>query len=324
MYTEPINPKAVEWPVPDNFRHETVTASADNLPLDVLSVTPTTAPVGILQLVHGMCEHKERYIPFMQYMAEHGWICIIHDHRGHGKSVYKTDDLGYFYSGGYRALVADIRKVTDLIRQRHPDLPLVLFGHSMGSMAVRAYVKDDDRGLAGLVVCGCPSYNKGSVLGRRLAILISFFAGGHARPKLLQKIGVGSFNLGFRHEGSPNAWVCSDPEIVAVYDRNPLCNYQFTANGFKNLFGLMQYAYNPKGWVLHNPDLPVRFVSGEADPCLIDRAHFEAAVERMREVGYRHVSSKLYPGLRHEILNEIGKEQVWADLLAHLETLRSK
>ena len=135
MDTKPTDLNATEWPIPGNFKRETVMASADRLPLDVLSVTPET-PVGILQLVHGMCEHKERYIPFMQYMASHGWICIIHDHRGHGRSVRKTEDLGYFYSGGYRALVNDIRIVNDLIRQRHPDLPLVLFGHSMGSMAV--------------------------------------------------------------------------------------------------------------------------------------------------------------------------------------------
>lgn len=336
MYTEPINPAAETWPIPENFKRETVMASADNLPLDVLSITPgATAdatsdaaahaqPVGILQLVHGMCEHKERYIPFMQYMAEHGWICVIHDHRGHGQSVYKTDDLGYFYTGGYRALVADIRKVTDLIRQRHPDLPLVLFGHSMGSLAVRAYVKDDDRGLSGLVVCGSPSYNAGSIVGRWLAALVGWVAGDRVRPKFIQKMGFGSFNRLFKHEGSPNAWVCSDPEIVAAYDRNPLCNYQFTANGFKNLFGLMQYAYGKKGWAMHNPDMPVYFMSGEADPCLTDRRHFDAAVARMREVGYRNVTFKLYPHLRHEILNEIGKAQVWADVLNHIETLRSK
>lgn len=323
MTTEPNIPAAGQ-PLPERFKSETVMASADNLPLDVLSVTPEGTPVGILQLVHGMCEHKERYIPFMQYMAQHGWVCVIHDHRGHGQSIHKTDDLGYFYAGGYRALVADIRKVTDLIRQRHPNLPLVLFGHSMGSMAVRAYAKDDDSRLSGLVVCGSPSYTVGSTIGKLIANAMIFVAGGHSRPKFMQKLVIGGFNLRFLHEGSPNAWVCSDPEIVAAYDRDPLCNYQFTANGFLNLFGLMQYAYGKKGWALRNPDLPVHFMSGEEDPCLTDRRHFNAAVERMREVGYRNVSFKLYAGLRHEILNEIGKDQVWADLLAHVETLRVK
>ncbi|MDE6106150.1 MAG: lysophospholipase [Bacteroidales bacterium] len=322
MATQPTNPNLDEWPIPDNFKRETVMASADRLPLDVLSVTPDTAPVGVLQLVHGMCEHKERYIPFMQYMADHGWVCIIHDHRGHGRSIHKTEDLGYFYAGGYRALVNDIRVVNGLIRQRHPDLPLVLFGHSMGSMAVRAYVKRDDRHLAGLVVCGCPGYTPSAMAGRWLAWGIGLFAGGHARPKLLQRLSVGAFNFRFQNEGSANAWVCSDPEIVAAYDRNPLCNYQFTVNGFRNMFDLMLYAYNPKGWAMHNPDMPVRFISGEDDPCMFDRRHFDAAVERMHEVGYRNVSFKLYPRMRHEILNEIGKEQVWADLLAHIETLR--
>ena len=100
------------------------------------------------------------------------------------------------------------------------------------------------------------------------------------------------------------------------YDKDPLCNFQFTADGFINLFSLMQDAYSASGWQLHNPDMPVLFISGKEDPCLIDQRRFDHAVRAMRRVGYSNVQSRLYPNMRHEILNENGKKAVWNDILS--------
>ena len=112
---------------------------------------------GILQLVHGMSEYKERYLPFMEYMAKKGYVCVIHDHRGHGKSVRALDDLGYMYGGGADAILKDIEVVNREMHQQLPDLPLILFGHSMGSLAVRAFARDHDDCMDMLIVCGSPS-----------------------------------------------------------------------------------------------------------------------------------------------------------------------
>ena len=252
----------------------------------------------------------------MEFLAANGFISIIHDHRGHGESVRSAEDLGYFYEGGFTAMVDDIKAVMERMRMEHPDLPLILLGHSMGSMAVRSFAKRYDELLSGLIVCGSPSRNSGAPIGRLIARLYALLAGGKCRPRLIQRLAFGSFNRRFRHEGSPNAWVCSDPEIVLNYDQDPLCNFQFTADGFINLFSLMQDAYSTSGWHPRRPDMPVLFISGEDDPCLLDRRRFDEATRTMRRAGYTDVQSRLYPSMRHEILNEFGKKVVWNDILS--------
>ncbi len=264
------------------FRKEKIASPSDGLAISIIICEPFTAPKGIVQLVHGMCEHKERYEPFMEFLAANGFASVIHDHRGHGESVRSAEDLGYFYEGGFTAMIDDIKAVTERVRMEHPDLPLILIGHSMGSMAVRSFAKRYDDMLSGLIICGSPSRNSGAPAGRIIARLYAMAAGKKCRPRLIQRLAFGSFNRRFRHEGSPNAWICSDPEIVRNYDKDPLCNFRFTANGFINLFSLMQDAYSISGWHPRRPDMPVLFISGEDDPCLIDHSRFDHAVNTMR------------------------------------------
>ena len=118
-------------------------SKADGLVISCLALVPELGRDekyrGIIQIVHGMSEYKERYLPFMEYMAEHKYVSVIHDHRGHGKSVRDKEDLGYMYGGGADAMLQDIHTVNSLIRDHFPEIPLILFGHSMGSLAVRAY-----------------------------------------------------------------------------------------------------------------------------------------------------------------------------------------
>lgn len=293
-------------------------SSSDNISLSVMSVVPDSPEkaVAVLQLVHGMCEHKERYMPFMEYMAEKGYVCVIHDHRGHGASVKDENDLGYFYEGGHQAMIEDIHLVTSWIKDAYHDLPVILFGHSMGSMAVRCYAKRYDDEIFGLVVCGSPSYNPAAPLGKVLSGIASMVLGVKYRPGFINRMAFGNFNRRFGKVSSPNAWICSDPEIVAEYDRDPLCGFCFTANGFKTLFSIMSDAYDRKGWKMGNMGLYVLFVSGEEDPCLVNEDKFHKSVRFMYELGYKYVKEILYPGMRHEILNEKGKEKVWNDIFS--------
>ena len=304
--------------LPTNFEEITLVSPSDSLELSVLIAYPETEPIAVLQLVHGMCEHKERYIPLMRFLSQHGYVCVMHDHRGHGKSVRTTDDLGYFYAGGYMAMVDDTHAVTQLIKNRYADLPVYLFGHSMGSMVVRAYTKRYEQQIAGLIVCGSPSYNSANSIGKQIAKCQGHKHGDHYRSTQMQKLAFGTYNKSFGKVSSPNAWICSDTAVVAAYDASPLCNYIFTSNGFYNLFALMDDAYARNDWRLSNPQLPIWFISGEEDPCLISLRKFNHAVDNMRKVGYVNVTSKLYPHMRHEIVNELGKEQVWNDILNQL------
>lgn len=288
-------------------------SSSDDLLLSVSELGVDT-PRAIIQLVHGMCEHKERYYDLMKYLAKQGFATIIHDHRGHGASVKSSDDLGYFYEGGFSAAVEDVHIVTQWVKRKYPSIPLILFGHSMGSMIVRSYTKRYDGELSGLIVCGSPSRNPAAGVGNAVARIYEFLCGGHCRPAMIQKLAFGSFNHRFRDAASPNSWICSDPEIVKAYDADSLCNYSFTANGFRNLFALMQDAYSKNGWKLANRSLPIHFIAGSEDPCIGNEKHFVEAVNFMRERGYENVTFHLYPGYRHEIHNEKGKDLVWNDI----------
>ncbi len=293
----------------------TIRSNCDGLDLGV-SIRIPEHPTGILQLVHGMAEHRERYHDFMDYCAEHGLVVIIHDHRGHGASVKSKEDFGYFGKDGVENIVQDVHQLTEYVRGRFPRLPLTLFGHSMGSLVVRCYIQEYDRDIDGLIVCGSPSYQVGARVGILIAKLMQVFKGEKHRSNFVNNVAFASNMKKFKYEGNPNAWVVSDPAVLAAYDADERDGFIFTLNGFETLFKLMQRAYSKKGWAMQNPNLPVLFIAGEDDPCIIDEKHLQKAVEFLRQRGYHHVSSKLYPHMRHEILNEIGKAEVWRDVVA--------
>ncbi|RZT01075.1 alpha/beta fold hydrolase [Cuneatibacter caecimuris] len=297
----------------------TLTSVHDGLPLSVLAVWPENQPKGIVQLVHGMAEHKERYLAFMEFLARNGFFVVIHDHRGHGKSVKSEEDLGYLYENGAAGLVEDTRQVTDYAKNMFPGLPLILMGHSMGSLVVRAYTKKYDDQINQLIVCGSPSENPAAAVwfGRKFAGRLKKKHGPAYKSAVMDKLVFGPHNKKFPE--APNAWICSVPEVVQAYNDSPLCGFSFTADSYLSLFDLMGCVYGKDGWQPKNPALPILFVSGSEDPCLLRPAKFKQAVELMKQAGYSDVCGRLYPGMRHEILNEAGKEKVFADLLEFME-----
>lgn len=294
-------------------------SQADGLFISGLEIVPEKLPYkGIVQLVHGMSEHKERYVAFMEYLAELGFVCVIHDHRGHGKSVKRSEDLGYMYGGGAKALLQDIQTVNQMIKEKYPNLPLILFGHSMGSLAVRAFTAEHDSEMDMLIVCGSPSENPGRVVGTVLAKLEKTIFGERHQSKLLETLSFGSYAMKFKSEKNRNAWICSDPAVYRAYEKNKLCGFTFSDDGYLVLFELMKKTYDIKKWSCTNPSLPILFIAGEEDPCIGNVRQFSKAVKAMRNVGYTDVRGKLYPKMRHEILNEKGKEKVYEDIVSYI------
>lgn len=289
----------------------------DDIDLAAAVSEPQGTPKAVFQIVHGMAEHKERYYPFMEFLSAHGYICVIHDHRGHGESAGDESELGYMNKGGANALVEDVLTVQNWARSQYPELPVYLFGHSMGSMVVRAFAKKYDSLISKLIVCGCPSNNPGKGIGMLVADIQAIFHGPKYRSNLLNNLAFGKYPSLFPGE-SPLAWLSANKENVKAYHDDPLCGFVFTTNGFKNLFRIMQECYGAKGWRMANPDLKIMFISGGDDPCRISDKDFYKAVNFMRSRGYKDVSSKLYPGLRHELLLE-GKREVWDDVLDFLD-----
>ena len=288
----------------------------DGLKLALMVVHPEGEPRAIVQIAHGMCEHKERYAPFMEYLAARGCVCVINDHRGHGASVRSPEDLGYFYENGDWALTEDLHQITLWAREQWPGIPLFLLGHSMGSLAVRAYCKDHDRDIDSLVVCGSPGENASAGFGLVLIGLMSIFKGDRYRSKFIKHATTGSFNRRAKSELS-GSWLSANPENAAVFAADPLCNFTFTLNGYRALLRLMIRAYGlgPKNGAVRiprgKPELPIHFYSGADDTGAPDRKGFENAINRMKQAGYAYVSGHMFPGLRHEILNEVNREEVF-------------
>lgn len=300
-----------------------IASEADDLELGVLLAEPSK-PVGIVMMAHGMAEHKERYIPFMEFLCQKGYICIINDHRGHGESVKSKEDLGYFYKGGAAALIEDMHTINTYIRKKYPALPLFLFGHSMGSLAVRAYTKKYDDTIDGLVVSGSPSKNPATGIAKVLCSIIGVFKGKKHRSEFINNLAFSSYGKAFTDTTNTFRWLSTDRTNVENYEADELCGYCFTVNGFSSMFDIMKDMYSKKGWTLKNPSLPVHFVAGEHDPCIVNETEFLKAVDFMRTVGYKEVSYKLYEGMRHEILNDTCKNDVMNDLLHLFDTWRER
>lgn len=301
------------------LRTFTVASPFDGLELSCAEATPDEGvkTVGLVQFSHGMEEHKERYYPFMEWLAAHGFASVIHDHRGHGASVKDPSDLGFFYDNTGQAIVDDVACVQKRFKGLHPGLPLVLFGHSMGSLVVRSLIKDADDAIDGLVVCGAPGDNPGKNAAMILTIALSLAKGERARSPLLDGLVFGSYGKGLA--GShPLRWLSASEKNVRDYDEDELCGFGFTLNGYLNLLTLVRDVYDARDWAMDRPDLPILFIAGADDPVTLGQKAWEQAQQFLRERGYTNVSGKLYPGMRHEILNEEGAQEVFDDVLAFI------
>lgn len=300
-----------------------VKSKCDGLPLSVMITLPDkNIPVkGIFQISHGMAEHKERYIPLMAFLAENGYIGVIHDHRGHGDSVKTEEDLGYFYDKTGNYIVEDLHQITEEIKKEYPDLPVYLLGHSMGSLIVRCYLKHYDNEIDKLIVCGSPFKNTGANIGILVAKIIAKFKGDKYRSPLMQKLTFSSYSKKFKEERKDeNCWVSFDEENKKNYKKDKKCGYIFTLNGFCNLFTLVKNTYSDKNWEKQNLELPIFFIAGDEDPVIGGIQKWINAYEFLQnDIGYKNMSHKLYKGRRHEILNEDIKDKVYQDILNWIE-----
>ncbi len=292
-----------------------LTSEVDKLELDCIMVIPEGEIKGIVQLVHGMNEHKERYIDLMKYLAENNYVSIIHDHRGHGKSIRKDEDLGYFYDDKAEAVVEDVYQITKYLKERFKNKKIILFGHSMGSMIVRKFIAKYDDEIDKLIVCGSPSQNKGAKAGLAIIKIMKTVKGEKYHSKSLKKI----MFKGYDKKGQvQNSWICNNKDIVEKYNKDELCQYEYTLNGYENIVRLMIDIYNEKIYQKKNLKLPIYFIAGREDPVIISEKDWYKAQDFLKNIGYENISSKLYDNMKHEILNEENNKIVYEDILKFL------
>ena len=287
-----------------------INSKCDNLPISITIFKPEveTEIKGIFQISHGMAEHKERYYNFMEFLTNRGYITIIN-----------TNDLGFFYDNKAEYIVEDLHQITGYIKEKYPNKKMILFGHSMGSMVVRKYLKKYDKDIDKLIVCGSPSNNPLSKIAVIVSKIVKCFKGERYRSKFIQKIAFGNYNKNLKKIKSTNSWVCANEEAVAKYDKDKLCGFIFTANGFENLFRLMGDIYNSKGWRLDNKEIPIFFIAGSDDPVIMNKEKWLKSQDFLKKLGYVNIVNKLYDNLRHEILNEKNRNEVYEDILKFIE-----
>ncbi|MEW1911003.1 alpha/beta hydrolase [Kitasatospora sp. NPDC085895] len=268
--------------------------SSDGLEIHVHEWQPVGPPRGIVQLAHGTGEHARRYAHLAASLTGQGYAVYAADHRGHGHSLGAGP--GHLGEDGWNLLVQDMVALSDLAHRRHPGLPLVLVGHSLGSLASQQYVLDHSERLAGVALSGT------TALDRLLTTLAA--AGGDAAA---------AFNAPFEPARTDHDWRTRDEAQVDAYLADPLCGFALDDRGWEDLAAAAHRLARPD---TVRPDLPVYVAVGDRDPMNAELTLSDVVVERYRRAGLTDVTYRTYRGARHEILHETNRVEVAAELVA--------
>ncbi len=295
----------------------------DGTPIHGLRWLPSTKPKAILIINHGMAEHIARYGSFASFLVTQGLGVYGKDHRGHGRTAPSPDDLGHFSDeDGWMKVLGDIRCLYREVIAAYPGLRIFLFGHSMGSFLTRHYISLYGEELSGAIICGTGSHGFFLLrIAHWLARTESHFRGKRHRSKLLDRLSFGNFNRPFKKEGSTGfEWLSRDQEEVRKYKEDPLCGFICSTGFFMDLFFGLK-TINRRDCFKGIPNnFPLFFYSGTKDPVGGYRARGVTAVfNSYHKRGKQDLTIALKRELRHECLNELGKEEVYLELYQWLE-----
>jgi alpha-beta hydrolase superfamily lysophospholipase len=255
------------------------------------------APRAVLQVAHGMGEHARRYKAPLEPLVAAGWAVYADDHRGHGLTAPGPEALGDFGDKGAELVVEDLHRLTSLARGEHPSLPLVLLGHSLGSFFAQAYAFDHSAAIDGLVLSGTAAFGDRTGPAPRLdEILVD-----GEKPR------------------TPFDWLSRDPAEVDAYIADPLCGFSRKPNAADSFARVAARLKDPTEIARIRKDLPIYVFVGDKDPINQDLALLKPLIDRYRDAGLADLTVKVYPGGRHEMLNETNRPEVVADLMAWLE-----
>ncbi len=276
----------------------------------------TDQPKALIAVFHGMAEHQKRYQYFAQELNKAGYNVLTIDHRGHGESLYDGKITGYFADqDGWQKNLEDCHTI---IKDHRMGLPLVLFGHSMRSLFARLYLKAFASELSAVYLSGSPDESPMANVGYQLAKMIRLLFGRKHPSPLMTKLSFGAFNKQIENPRTSMDWLSVNPDNVDAYIKDPLCGFDFTAQAFIDMLEGMADVYRGSDWNCNNPELPIRFESGAMDPCF-EPGGLKRAVERLESIGYRNVSYRLIEGCRHEIYNDIKRDELISALSTWLD-----
>ena len=276
----------------------------------------------VLVIHHGMAEHQERYLGFIDYLCRNGIAVYMHDMANHGKSNTDYELTGWFgEKDGWKGLIQDFRRNVEFARSENPDKKLIVMGHSMGSFICRCYTSMyPNDGFIGAIYMGTGGPNPIAGMGLAMASMMGGVQGKRHKSKTLDKMTFGSY--GKKFEGRTNFdWLTRDTAIVDKYIADPYCGFLFTIQGMHDLVAL-NIAANEDSWYAGIPaEAKILLTSGAEDPVGEYGKGIHAIHDKLLATGHTQVTLKLYPDCRHEILNELNKAEVMADILAWIKAV---
>lgn len=279
------------------------------------------APKAIVQVVHGMVEFIDRYDDLARTLVANGFIVGGHDHIGHGDSVNSHDEWGRMpLKDGARILVEDTGLMRHLMQETYgTELPYFILGHSMGSFVVRSYIATYGAGLAGAVIEGTGNLPVGlSNMGKRLAAIEGKLRGENHISKTIEGMALGSYAKAIEGARTPVDWISRDEEVVNAYLNEPRNTFKFSVGGYHALMTLTAETAKPETVAKTPRDLPIYIVSGDKDPVGDGGKGPQSLYEMFKQAGSPDVEIKLYEGARHELHNELNKDEFKRDLVAWL------
>ncbi len=274
----------------------------------------------VLQISHGMTEYVNRYEELAEYLTARGILVVGNDHLGHGQSVIREEEWGFFASGDAGGkVVRDLHTLMQRMRKEYPKVPYFLLGHSMGSFMARRYVMTYGADLDGAVFVGTGNQPYIQVvIGQMIINFLSIFFGERYRSRLVNFLMFAFYNKRFKPVKTKYDWLSRNAENVDKYKKDKACTFQFTLNGYKTLFSTLAFIEKPVNIRQIPVQLPILFLSGEEDPV----GNYGKAVKQVcaiyKKRGIRDLTLKLYPQDRHELLNELDRQNVFEYLYGWL------
>jgi len=277
--------------------------------------TPQGEVKAVLQIVHGIAEYAARYDDFAEYLNRQGILVVAQDHMCHGKSIGVSGTQGYF-AGGWFAAVADTYQLMKNVQAEMPGMPYFILGHSMGSFLTRTLLAEyPDCGVTGAIICGT-GWLPNSVLHAGIAVskLVCRIIGERNPSEMLQKMVFGGYNQKVEHPRTAFDWLNRDDRAVDAYVADPLCGFTASCGLLRDM--MLGIRYNQKQETLRKmkKDLPVFFIAGGDDPVGSYGKGVRKAAQAFEESGMAELTVKIYPLCRHEILNEINKQDIYQDV----------
>jgi alpha-beta hydrolase superfamily lysophospholipase len=266
-----------------------------------------------------MAEYANRYKDFAQAFTEKGYGVYINDMMGHGKSISSDDELGYLPEGGFDAAVEDLHYITGKIKEEYPGTPIFLLGHSMGSFLAQSYICKFGKDIQGCVLSGTAGKNSAAGMGAFLASVLKTIYGPKHRSKLLDNMSFGSYNNSFKPNRTKFDWLSRNNEAVDKYVEDPLCGFICTNSFFLELTNGLKKLQAPAALMNVPKNLPIYIMGGDSDPVGQNTKSVLQLIKVYKDLEIKNIEYKFYKDGRHEMLNELNKEEAYEDIVDWLD-----